>query len=174
METKKFLWVLFGILVISAWFFVFTNQVMAETLNFKSYTYGIKEEIIPIADMEGHELVFTVRRGFNVYENGEVAIIYNVSNIERVKGGMSLTGYSTLAFPDGATIIIRIQGTIGSGVPGSAVSGAIKSEIINGTGRFEGIKGTTSSKYKYLPPEKGEPGPKGIGAGTMNYTLPSK
>lgn len=174
MATKKSIWALFGLLVISVWVLGFTNQVMAETLNFKAYTYGIKAEIIPIGDVEGHELAFNVRGGFFVFENGEVAIMKNVTNLEHVKGGMSTFGYSTLIFPDGATIIIRVQGTIGSGVPGSPVSGALKSEIIKGTGRFEGIKGTTSTKYKYLPPEKGEPGPKGIGEGTMNYTLPTK
>jgi hypothetical protein len=174
MAAKKCVWVLLGILVISVWVFGSASLVTAETLNFKAYTYGIKSEITPIGDVEGHQLIFNVRRGFCVYENGEVAIINNVTNIEEVKGGSSLTGYSTLTFADGATIIIKVQGTIGLGVPGSPALGALRSEIIKGTGRFEGIKGTSSTKYKYMPPEKGEPGPKGVGEGTMNYTLPSK
>ena len=47
-------------------------------------------------------------------------------------------------------------------------------EIIKGTGRFEGIKGTQNLTVKYLPLEKGEVGPKGYGEGTITYTLPSK
>jgi hypothetical protein len=174
MPTKKSVCVLFGILMISAWVLGSANQATSETLNFKAYTYGIKEEIVPIGDVEGHQLIFNVRRGFYVYENGEVAILKNVSNVEQVKGGSSVTGYSTLTFADGATIILKSQGTIGSGVPGSPELSAMRTEIIKGTGRFEGIKGTSSSKMKFLPPEKGEPGPKGVGEGSMNYALPSK
>ena len=173
MAAKKCVRVLLGILVISVWFLWSASLVKSETLNFKYYTYGIKEESVPIGDVEGHQLTFNARRGFYVFQNGEVATLNNVSTLERVKDGSSIMGYSTLTFADGATIIIRVQGTIGSGVPGSPALGALRSEIIKGTGRFEGIKGTTSAKTKFLPPEQGEPGPKGIGEGTMNYTLPT-
>jgi hypothetical protein len=78
--------------------------------------------------------------------------------------------YNTITFADGSTIIIKSQGTIG----GSFISGGFTSEIIKGTGRFAGSKGTLTAKIKYLPLEKGEVGPKGIGEGTLNYTLPSK
>ena len=50
----------------------------------------------------------------------------------------------------------------------------MKSEIIKGTGRFEGIKGTQSGKMKYLPPEKGEPGMKGYGEGTPHLHFACK
>ncbi len=53
---------------------------------------------------------------------------------------------------------------------GSKMSG----EIIHGTGRFQGIKGTVSSTSKILPPEKGEPSGKAVGEGALVYTLPSK
>ena len=56
----------------------------------------------------------------------------------------------------------------------NTASGGWTGEIIKGTGRFEGIKGTQTAKAKYLPVEKGEAGPKGIGEGTITYTLPSK
>jgi len=47
-------------------------------------------------------------------------------------------------------------------------------DIIHGTGRFQGIKGTVTTSSKRLPPEKGELMGKTIGEGTLNYTLPSK
>jgi hypothetical protein len=50
----------------------------------------------------------------------------------------------------------------------------MSSEIIKGTGRFEGIKGTHTSKLKFFPVDKWEAGPKGIGEGTYTYTLPAK
>ena len=57
---------------------------------------------------------------------------------------------------------------------GASVAGALKGEIIKGTGRFEGIKGTVTMKTKMLPVEKGEFGPKTINDVTLTYTLPLK
>jgi len=48
------------------------------------------------------------------------------------------------------------------------------SEIIRGTGRFEGIKGTGTATFMYFPVEEEEPGARGIGEGTLSFTLPSK
>ena len=76
--------------------------------------------------------------------------------------------YVTINFADGSTVIIKSQGTIGGGV------GGWKSEIIKGTGRFQGIEGTQAAKAKYLTVEKGEAGSKGYGEGTITYTLPPK
>ena len=174
MAIKKLIWVLFGIVVISAWVLGFAIQAGAETLNYKICTYAIKQEAMPIGDVEGHSLGFAVRGGFYVFENGEVATVSQVTTAEEVKGGSSILLYTTAAFPDGSTIITKGQGTFGGGVPGSPASAGFKTELIKGTGRFEGIKGTASSKVKFIPPEKGEPGPKAIGEGTYTYTLPSK
>jgi hypothetical protein len=55
-----------------------------------------------------------------------------------------------------------------------AASVKMTSEILKGTGRFVGIKGTQSAKIKYLPLEKGDAGPRGYGEGTITYTLPPK
>jgi hypothetical protein len=174
MTTKKLIWSLFGILVISAWVLGSANQATAETLNFKSYNYGIKQEAIPIGDEEGHTLIFDLRRGFYVFENGEVATANQVVQNEEIKGGGSVMTYITLTFTDGSTIIIKGHGTVGGIAMRSPASGAFRSEIIKGTGRFEGIKGTESHKNKLIPPEKGESSPKIFGEGTINYTLPSK
>ena len=174
MATKKFAWVLFGILVISTWVLGSANQATAETLNFRTYTYVTKQEVIPIGDVEGHSLIFGVRGGFYVFENGEVATCYIVGQVDDIKGAGSVMLYHTLTFTDGSTIILKTQGTTGGGGPASPASGAFRSEIIKGTGRFEGIKGTSSIKSKFIPAEKGELGPKTLGEGTINYTRPSK
>jgi hypothetical protein len=76
--------------------------------------------------------------------------------------------YSTITFADGSTMIVKGQGTVGGG------AGGWTSEIMKGTGRFARIKGTLTSKSKYLSREKGEAGAKGYGEGTITYTLPSK
>jgi hypothetical protein len=85
----------------------------------------------------------------------------------------SATQYRTMTFADGSTIIVKAQTTVEGTVAGVSAA-RTKREIIKGTGRFEGIKGTGTTTVKYLPLEKGELGPKGIGEGTLTYTLPSK
>jgi hypothetical protein len=58
--------------------------------------------------------------------------------------------------------------------PGSPATGGWKTEIIKGTGRFEGIKGTASSKTKFLPPEKGNLDQRLLGMEpTTTLSLPS-
>jgi hypothetical protein len=81
--------------------------------------------------------------------------------------------YNTLTFADGSTIVSRRAGTLG-GTAGVSTTSVAEGEIIKGTGRFEGIKGTLTTKGKFLPIEKDEAGPKLVGEGTITYTLPSK
>jgi len=173
MVTKKSMWVLFGILVVSAWVLGSAVQAEAETLNFKIYTYKIKEERIPIGDVEGHTMSISLRGAFLVLENGEVATQRSVITDDQIKGSGSALQYTTMTFADGSTIIMKVQVTMEGTVAGSSAA-RITREIIKGTGRFEGIKGTGTSKVKYLPGEKGEAGQKGIGEGTLTYTLPPK
>jgi len=168
MATKKSMLVLFGILVISAWVLGFTIQAGAETMNYKFYTWATKYESVPVADVEGHTVGLTTRGAFYVFENGEIATMDQVATVDFIKGSGPFMQYVTIKFQDGSTIIIKSQGTIGG------AAGAWTSEIIKGTGRFEGIKGTQAAKAKYLPVEKGEAGPKGYGEGSITYTLPSK
>jgi len=169
MATKKSMWILFSILVIATWVLGFAIQADAETMTCKFYSWVIKRERTPIGDVEGHKVLHDNRGAFCVFENGEVATFSNhVATVDMVKGSGTIMQYVKLNFPDGSTIIIKSQGTIGG------AAGAWTSEIIKGTGRFEGIKGTQAAKAKYLPVEKGEAGPKGYGEGSITYTLPSK
>ncbi len=77
-------------------------------------------------------------------------------------------------FQDGSTIIQHSKGTVGATSAGVSSSAKRTGEIIHGTGRFQGIKGTMTTSAKLLLPEKGELGGKSLGEGTMVYTLPSK
>jgi len=172
MATKKSMFVLFGILSISVWILGSVIQVGAETLNYKVYTYVTKGERVPIGDVEGHTMGFQTRKAFCVFENGEVATQNMVLYNDLTKGSGPSLMYSTLTFADGSTIIMKVQVTVET-VAGSSTAKMTR-EIIKGTGRFEGIKGTGTTNIKYLPVEKDEPGAKGYGEGTITYTLPSK
>jgi len=73
MATKKSMWVLFGILLISSWVLGPAIHAGAETMNFKTYSYVVKAEEVSIGDVEDHTLSLVTRRGFCLFENGEVA-----------------------------------------------------------------------------------------------------
>ncbi len=173
MATKKSMFVLFGILSISVWILGPAIQAGAETLNYKAYTYVTKGERVPIGDVEEHTMGFQTRKAFCVFENGEVATQSMVLANDLIKGSGSSLMYSTLTFADGSTIMMKVQVTIERTVAGSSAAKMTR-EIIKGTGRFEGIKGTGTTNIKYLPIEKDEAGAKGYGEGTITYTLPSK
>jgi len=174
MTTKKSMWVLFGILVISAWVLGSAIQAGAETMNYKSYSYVLKAEDVPVGDVEGHTVGIVMRRAFYVFESGEVATTNSVSTRDLVNGVGSTVQYTTINFTDGSTIIIKSQGKGSGTATAPQTSGGLTSEILKGTGRFEGIKGTQAAKIRYLPAEKGEGAQKGIGEAIITYTLPPK
>jgi len=163
-----------GILAIGVWFLGFVIQVGAETLNFKAYTYVTKAERAPVGDVDGHTVGFSIRKAFIVFENGEVATQTSVGTSDAIKGSGSSLQYQTITFSDGSTIIIKAQVALTGIAPGTPTSSKLTREIIKGTGRFEGIKGTGATKVKYFRVEEGEAGPKGIGEGSITYTLPPK
>lgn len=144
------------------------TQVGAETLNFKVYGYPITRQAVPTGGEEGHNLVLWTSGEFLVFDNGEVATATYVVSGDFNKGAGPYVNYKTIKFGDGSTIFVKTEGV--AGPTGSKST----SEIIKGTGRFEGAKGNMNIKAKYIPAEKGEIGPKGIGEGTLTYTLPSK
>ena len=103
-----------------------------------------------------------------IFENGEVATGLGVSTADLIKNSGPILQYLTITFGDGSTIIRKDQTIFESGAPKQT------SEIIKGTGRFEGIKGTGTSRGKPLKLEPGELGAKLIGEGDLTFTLPSK
>jgi hypothetical protein len=174
MVTKKSVCVLFGVLLISAWVLGSVIQAGAETLKWKNYSYVTKNEVEPVGDVEGHTVKFTTRKSFCVFENGEIATAFSVVTNDSIKGSGSSLQYTTMTFSDGSTIIMKIQYIVEGTAPGVQTSSKSMREIIKGTGRFEGIKGSGTGITNYLPLEKGELGQKGIGDFSITYTLPSK
>jgi hypothetical protein len=168
MSTKKLFGILFGILVIATWVLGSAIQAGAETMNYKAFNYTEKREALSVGDVEGHGLALETRRVFLLFENGEVATAVIFAIADFLKDSGSNMSYSTITFADGSTISIKREVKWVGGVTET------KGEITKGTGRFQGIKGTQTAKTKYLPIEKGELAPKGIGEATLTYTLPPK
>jgi hypothetical protein len=155
MAIRKLIWVLFGIAVISVWVLGSAIQAGTETLNYKSYTYAIKGESMPVGDVEGHSLLSFVRGGFYVFENGEVATANQVGTGEEVKGGFSILYYCTLTFPDGSTIMTRVQGALGGGCQESLQRADINTKSSRGQADSKESRGLHPPKASLFLPRKG-------------------
>ncbi len=168
MRTSRSVWVSVGLTLIVVCVLSMALPAGAEELHYKFYTWSPKGERVPVGDVAGHEVGYMLREAFYVFENGEVATAKVVVTIDYVNGDGPFMQYVTITFPDQSTIVIKSQGT------SVGVGSQWTSEILKGTGRFEGIKGTHSAKATYLRREPGEGGGKGYGEGTLTYTLPGK
>jgi len=154
---------------IATWLLCPVPQTMAETWKLKTFQHTTKAEGVPIPGAEGHFVGLLVREGPSIYDNGEWAWTKVVVIADTIKGVGSFSQYAMTTFQDGSTITSYAKGTTGG--PTAQFTG----EIIHGTGRFQGIKGTaTSTSVRNLPPEKGEIIGKVIGEVTINFTLPPK
>ena len=173
MATKKSMWVLFGILVISAWVLGFAVQAGAETMKGRTATTVTKNENIPVGDEEGHVVGLQITQGLAFFENGEIAKMRAHSLLDSTTGkGSQMIVYNIFTFEDGSTIVTRNQRLMVADQSGN-LSAKTTIELIKGTGRFEGIKGTGSSTGKNFPASKEEAG-RVTNDITWTYILPTK
>ncbi len=166
--------VIMSIFVIGGVFLCSVSQATAETLNYKSFKHVTRAEIVPVGDVEGHAVGVMVREGAAVLPNGEFGWQKVIQSLDLTKGAGTLQSYLICTFADGSTFIVRTKGTVEASPQGVAAAAKIGGDILHGTGRFQGIKGTHTISAKQLPLEKGELGPKALTEGTLVYTLPGK
>jgi hypothetical protein len=149
-------------------------QAAAETLKFRLFNHVTKAEMYPIADVEGHFIIANVREGTIIFENGELGWLKGTLINDVIRGAGTIDMYSTFTLQDGSTITTRAKGTAEAAPQAGASVAKFTGDIIHGTGRFQGIRGTMTSSAKVLPPEKGEMAGKALGDVTLVYTLPPK
>ena len=173
MATKKSMWVLFGILVISAWVLGSAIQAGAETMKCRNAGTATKEETISVGDQDGHVLGLQIGEGLGFFDNGEIAKLRAHSLYDFIPGkGSQIIGYTIYTFDDGSTFVIRFQRLLVPDKSGTPIA-QVTAELIKGTGRFEGIKGTMSGTGKNFPRSK-EEATRFTNDVTFTYTLPSK
>ena len=173
MATKKSMWVLFGILVISVWVLGSVIQAGAETMKCRNAGTATRDETIPVGDEEGHVLGLQIGEGLAFFDNGEIAKMRANAIYDSIRGkGGQVIAYTIYTFEDGSTFIVRNQRLLVADKSGN-LSAKVTSEVIKGTGRFEGIKGTASAIGKTFEASKGE-ATRSTNEFTLTYTLPSK
>ncbi len=168
MVSKKLMMVLFTVFLLSAWIFGFAIQAGADTLKGRAVFTVTKDERIPVGFEEGHALGLQIWEGLGFFENGEIGKARSYGVWDGSPKGVQMIGYTVFTFDDGSTIVTRGQRIIGEGESSRSTG-----EIIKGTGRFEGIKGTVSATGKDFPASGGEAW-RSINDFTLTYTLPTK
>jgi hypothetical protein len=172
MATKKSTWVVIGFFIITAWLLGFVIEARAETMKCKITRVVTKDETFPVPDEEGHMFGMQISEGLAFFENGDIANFKTHAISDRARGARQSIAYIFFTFEDGSRIIARLDFRAVTD-PSGKVSTEAKGEVIKGTGRFQGIKGTVSTAGKMLPSIKGE-ADKYYADITLTYTLPPK
>jgi len=172
MGSKRSMRIFAGCIVIAVSFLGSVIEAKAETMKCKTAAIFVKEEKMPVSDLEGYTLGMIMREGLSFFENGETANFRNYAIEDQSGGTGQMMGYTFYTFADGSRIIVKVGAQTLYDPSGARVTKSVN-EIIKGTGRFEGIKGSTSTTAKSPPPVKGEYR-KQINETTFTYTLPPK
>jgi hypothetical protein len=176
MEKRRIILAVISIFLISIW--LFPNQVGAETRKYKIVLYFTRVEMSPIPAMEGQVYMLTEFRGLTFWEDGEISTYSGAAIGESYKGKGPFQNCVTHTFADSSTIVSKNRFISISAPDGkTGLYEEITGEIVKGTGRFEGIKGTITAKGKRVAPLS--PGLKemrgdAVFEGLMTYTLPPK
>jgi hypothetical protein len=174
MATKISFCVLLSVFFVITGFLGFSNGVGAETLKMQVSNVVTKSEIFPLENIEATSINYMVRDGTFILENGEVgsmkAMVTSAGTVG--KGGLFL-GFIVYMFGDGSTIVGTFQPGTFWADPEKKVMGLQKAsgELIMGSGRFKGIKGTQTMTGKLLKLIKGESLPKVYNDFILTYTL---
>jgi hypothetical protein len=174
MTMKKLSFVLFGLFFFIVGLLGSANGVSAETLKLKLTNVVTKGESFPVENINRSRIACMVRDGVFVLENGEIGNMRGVFTAESTLGkGGSFLGYLMFVFGDGSTILGSIQSATFRPDPEKKVLAIQKAsgELIKGSGRFKGIKGTQSMTGSLLKLLKGETFPKAYNEFVLTYTL---
>jgi hypothetical protein len=127
-------------------FGLFLTQAGAESMNFKLVSMIEKMERVQVTGIEGVVIGVMDRKGLSTFENGDIATTECRGTFDSKKG---FQGYSTLTFEDDSTVLVSWKGPSSMVPPGGTYGGySVPFEYVNGTGRFEGIKGSGTFSAK--------------------------
>jgi hypothetical protein len=172
MSTRNQIYFYSMMLTIAALVICYSTPAVAESMNYKFNTQLVRVDIVESEEVDGH-VVYLIYEDI-IFESGELATIKAPATTAHINGVGPLILTVHMIFADGSMITKKRQGTIRTTTEGTAALCDWTSEILNGSGRFEGIKGSQKAKATYLKVEKGEIEREMHGEGTIIYTLPPK
>ena len=174
MAMKMSKWFGLVVLILLVSLSTLVSAQSAQTLEVEATSYIVSSQWLPAGDEAGHSIGMQQRAGKASFSDGNTAQYSTVSNFDfrRGKGGSS-SGYSKFTFDDGATIVFSWTAKATIGEDGLTLNEG-QGIILKGTGRFAGIKGTSSFSGKQLKPAAEDPKGAAIQHATIKFTLPKK
>ncbi len=175
MHTRKSVWVLIGILVVSAWFLGSVTLAGAQTHTMKCRESGqqTKVNFIEVGDVPGHIIAVGEQTGVQSCDDGGVATTLSRWRTDLTKGNGKAYFYWLISYEDGSTIWSKGINNLTPNPDGKTTKWEGTFEYIKGTGRYEGIKGDGTFTGKRLASMPGA-GAQYYYENTGTYTLPSK
>ena len=175
MATRKPIWIMIGILIISAWLLGSVTQAGAQTYTVKCQAaqHIIKAQAIEVGDVPGHNLIVYELGGLTFCDDGSIALNSFKGMGDYIRGSGPFQGYCLNTYEDGSTTWFKIGATATAAPDGKTASFEGTIEYIKGTGRFEGIQGGGPETGKRFAPVPGA-GAEIYCEWTVTYTLPSK
>ena len=174
-RRKSRVWGFLGVLFVWVWVIGPETEVGAETMKLRVSDEVAKADGFPVGDVQRHNIVSIMRDGSMVSEKGETGLVKTlVVNDVKPNGSLSFFGYLVLTFSDGSTVLLSFQQGKFSIVPEGEFAGSQEAtgELISGSGRFNGIKGTMSMTGEILKSTRGEFAGKAYNEFILTYTLP--
>lgn len=173
MANKKLSVLLSVFICVISWFLpaACIAATAPQTLQVEATSYSVSSQWLPVGDEAGHVIGMAQREGAAVL-SGETATYSTVSTFDARRGSKMGTsqGYSKFTFEDGSVILFSWTAEMTreqDGLPANQGQGI----IIKGTGRFEGIAGTSAFSGKQLKPAAEDPKLTTVQHATITYTL---
>lgn len=131
--------------------FLAPSGASAAEIKFRLVMYATKADIKPVGDVEGHVAGTWERRGLCIMGKDIGAYLGN-GTLDMTKGKGTAEGKNTCTFDGGSSWTGKFQFGLEPLGNGLLRFKNVRSEFVEGTGRFEGMKGTyTWTGRTYTP-----------------------
>lgn len=147
---------------------------LALDMKYKIINYFSKNEVKPVGDpAEGRGTAIQTRRGLCLFPKNEVGVYASSGEAEWTKGKGTYSGESTCTFADGSSFSTKYSGKFDP-LPGGLAVLQGKGEYVAGTGRYQGIKGSSTHTGRSYTPGAADSGSDQVIDLVGKYTLPRK
>ncbi len=125
-------------------------QAAGEVRNGRDVFHCLEEHSVAVPDAEDHYFTLFVCSGMRFVENGEIGTFQVYGGGDYTSGSGNEIGYQVINYPDGSMKVLKWEGTRtgGTGLGEATFEGT--SELIKGTGRFEGVKAKGTFKGRSI------------------------
>ena len=155
-EMRRF--AVFFVMLLSMTVVLVPTTQAADEVAGRNVGHTQKSEMMEVGDVPGHFMGVSQIYGFTFYTKGpsagEIVPRMSIMNFDVVKGKGTATGYETKTFKDGSTLILKWSCTLTPVDGGKRTAFEGPWEVIAGTGRYAGVKGSGTWKGERIGDNK--------------------